>query len=219
MSTEPYPDVNGDESGIVPPQGGRPAEWPKKIRTLTASELDRLTIDSSGRFYWDGRLVNYEPPQPKQSEPKPSDATDRSAMEIIERAVYELDAHKSPERIEDAELPEPVAAQVQRDELRAVDFEQVRPADEAPPVPAVREPLEAVRTIGFPERVPLKMSGWQSIGAIIVVLGVAVGASGVGAYGLVVAHDWGCRIGLVKTYCPPPPAPPVRQPPRPDIPA
>jgi hypothetical protein len=218
MSTESYPDVSGDESGIVPPQGGRPAEWPKKIRTLTASELDRLTIDSSGRFYWDGHLVNYEPPLPKQSESKPADAGDRSAMEILDRAAYELDANKSPERIEGAELSEPVDTHVRRDELRAVDFDQVRPADEAPSAPGVREHTDTVRSIGFPDRVRLKMSGWQSIGAIIVVLGIAIGASGMGAYGLVVAHDWGCRIGMVKQYCPPAAMPAVR-PLRPDIPA
>ncbi len=67
MSTDQYPEVSDDDAGIVPPQSGRGAEWPKKIRTLTAAELDRLTIDAAGRFYWDGRLVNYEPPTP----PKP----------------------------------------------------------------------------------------------------------------------------------------------------
>ena len=60
MSTEPYPEVTGDESAIVPPQSVRSPEWPKKIRTLTATELDRLTIDSAGRFYWDNKLVNYD---------------------------------------------------------------------------------------------------------------------------------------------------------------
>ena len=204
----------------MPPQGGRPAEWPKKIRTLTAAELDRLTIDSSGRFYWDGQLVNYEPPQPKQSGSKTADAADRSAMEILDRAAYELDAHKSPDRIEGAELSEPVETHVHRDELRAVDFDQVRPAEVAPSVPVVREPSETVRSIRFPERVRLSMSGWQSIGAIIVVLAIAIGASGVAAYGFVVAHDWGCRIGLIKSCtAPPAPTPAVRQPPRPDIPA
>ena len=65
MSTDPYPEVSVDESGIVPPQSARPSEWPKKLRTLTAAELDRLTIDNSGRFYWDGKLVNYDT-EPKQ---------------------------------------------------------------------------------------------------------------------------------------------------------
>ena len=60
MSTDPYPEVSVDELGIVPPQGARASEWPKKLRTLTAAELDRLTIDNSGRFYWDGKLVSYE---------------------------------------------------------------------------------------------------------------------------------------------------------------
>ena len=68
---------------------------------LTAAELDRLTIDAAGRFYWDGRLVNYEPPVP----PKPPveekrvdnsmDALDRSAMELLDRAALELSDRKT----------------------------------------------------------------------------------------------------------------------------
>ena len=99
MSNEPYPEVTvtGDESAIVPPQSGRGPEWPKKIRTLTAAELDRLTIDSAGRFYWDNKLVNYElANKPNEPEQKSPDAADRSAMDIIDRAVHELGDHRKP---------------------------------------------------------------------------------------------------------------------------
>ena len=84
MSTDPYPEVSVDESGIVPPQGARASEWPKKLRTLTAAELDRLTIDNSGRFYWDGKLVNYDT-RTKQLTDQNSNSLDRS-MDIIDRA-------------------------------------------------------------------------------------------------------------------------------------
>ena len=42
-STEPYPEVNLDESGHEsrPTQQQGP-EWPKKIRTLTATEVNTL---------------------------------------------------------------------------------------------------------------------------------------------------------------------------------
>jgi len=220
MSTEPYPEVNGDdESGLVPPQGGRTPEWPKKIRTLTAAELDRLTIDSSGRFYWDGRLVNYEPPQTMEGERKPADTTDRSAMEMIERATYDLGEHKTPERIERAELPKPADVHAHRDALRAVDFDTAQPAEEPRAVAETPEPRTTVQSIHLPDRVRISLSLWQSLGVIIVVLAIMVGASGVAAYGLVVAHDWGCRIGVIKRYCPPAPAKPVVRPPRSDIPA
>ena len=107
MSADQYPEVSDDDAGIVPPQGGRGSEWPKKIRTLTAAELDRLTIDAAGRFYWDGRLVNYEPPTP----PKPRgrgkaggrpavDALDRSAMDILDRAALELSDRTPVEPLE-----------------------------------------------------------------------------------------------------------------------
>ncbi len=130
MSTEPYPEVTGDESAIVPPPERRGPEWPKKIRTLTATELDRLTIDSAGRFYWDNKLVNYEPPDsPTSSEPKSAEATERSAMEIIDRAVHDLGDRKTPPAIEGAELPpRPVRPSLARDreETAAVDLDVAR---------------------------------------------------------------------------------------------
>jgi hypothetical protein len=221
MSTDPYPEVSVDESGIVPPQSGRGAEWPKKIRTLTAAELDRLTIDSAGRFYWDGRLVNYEPPEDREPGSKPGETVDHSAMEIIERASYELDAHKVPEPIEGADLPQHMGTHVQRRGVAAVDLdvrsrdEEEAPATEMRPAQPMAQMAQPIR---MAERVRLKLSLWQSLGAIIVVLGIMVGASGVAAYGWVVAHDWSCRIGLVKSYCPAaPPTPALR--PRTDIPA
>ena len=220
MSTDPYPDVSGDESGIVPPQSGRNVEWPKKIRTLTAAELDRLTIDSAGRFYWDGKLVNYEPPDGQEPGSKTADAADRSAMEILDRAAYELDAHKVPEPIEGAELPKTADTHVHRSTAPAVEFDTARHDEVEPPAAAAPVTRTMAHVIRSTERVRLSLSFWQSLGALIVVLAIAIGASGVAAYGLVVAHDWTCRIGLVKRYCPPaPPTPALRQPPRTDIPA
>ena len=220
MSTDPYPDVNGDdESGIVPPQSGRTPEWPKKIRTLTAAELDRLTIDSAGRFYWDGRLVNYEPPRSKEAERKPGETADRSAMELIERATYDLNEQQAPEPIEGAELPRTVDVHAYRNRLRTVEFDLERPGAAARGGATTAEPTTTVQTIRLPDRVRVSLSLWQSLALFIVLLGIVVGASGVAAYGWVVAHDWGCRIGLVKSYCPPEPAKPAVRPPRTDIPA
>src|SRR3954452_3970762 len=107
MSTDPYPEVSVDESGIVPPQGARPSEWPKKLRTLTAAELDRLTIDNSGRFYWDGKLVNYDT-GPKQLTDKSADSLDRF-LAMVARASYELGARKTPATIE-GQLSEPAGS-------------------------------------------------------------------------------------------------------------
>jgi hypothetical protein len=218
MSTEPYPEVTGDESGIVPPQSSaRAPEWPKKIRTLTASELDRLTIDSAGRFYWDGQLVNYEPPKPLEPEPKASDESDRSAMEIIDRAVYALGDRKTPEPIEGAELPKTAGLHVrrEREELRVADLDEAQQSQEDAALAAVARALPIRAT----DRIRLSLSRWQSLGAIIVTLGIMIGATGVAAYGWVVAHDWGCRIGVIKSYCPTAPASPATRPPRSDIPA
>ena len=78
--TDQYPEVGGEDAGLVPPQDAK-ADWPKKIRTLTASELDRLTIDGLGRFYWDGKLVNYDA-HPSRIESKPVDL-DQHAMDLL----------------------------------------------------------------------------------------------------------------------------------------
>ena len=81
--------------GLVPPLGHK-GEWPKKIRTLTAVELDRLTIDGDGRFYWDGKLVNYVAPQQHQGpEIKP---VDLDALSILDRAAAELSGHKTEQQ-------------------------------------------------------------------------------------------------------------------------
>src|SRR4051812_8863539 len=107
MSTDTYPEVSVDESGIVPPQGGRPSEWPKKLRTLTAAELDRLTIDSSGRFYWDGKLVDYDTGT-KQAPAKTSDSL-KLSMDILDRATRDPGGRKSLTTIE-AHLFEPAGS-------------------------------------------------------------------------------------------------------------
>jgi hypothetical protein len=211
MSNEPYPEVTGDESAIVPPQGGRAPEWPKKIRTLTAAELDRLTIDSAGRFYWDNKLVNYElSPKPGELEQTSPHAADRSAMDIIDRAVQELGDHRKPSPIEGATLPK-----LGSGELQAVDLDAARQSADLAQLAQLESVISAVR---IPERLRLTLTRWQALGAVIVVLGIAIGATGVAAYGLVAAHDWACRIGAVSTHCPAPPAPPPRVP-RVDIPA
>jgi hypothetical protein len=227
--SDPYPDVTGDESGIVPPQSGRHPDWPKKIRTLTASELDRLTIDSSGRFYWDGKLVNYEPPQNKPSEhaeAKRAEPLDPSALEILDRAAYELGRNRAPEPADGAtpsSHDDPTAERRARAaDLSAVDLDVQRPVEPTSQTAAdaSAENQAAVPAIAprfqVPERVRIKLSFWQSLGAFIAVLGIAVGASGLAAYGLVAAHDWGCRVGVVKDYCP---STPAARPVRPDIPA
>ena len=137
-------------------------------------------------------------------------------MDIIDRAVYELGDHKAPEPIEGAELPKTAARMsiARRGSARgrsALDEVRRRPSRAA-----TRDRRTSIRTT---ERVRLSLSRWQSVGAIIVVLAIAIGATGVAAYGWVVAHDWGCRVGVIKSYCPPHRRRPATRPPRTDIPA
>jgi hypothetical protein len=212
-ATEPYPEVTGDESGIGPQQNRSP-EWPKKIRTLTATELDRLTIDSAGRFYWDGRLVNYEPPEGKESGKSAAPQTDRMPVEA-EPGTYSPDDHKAPEPIEGAEFDRETQSQAlaHRDE-HLHDLDDVR---------ATRtlhhgeiSDVVATPVVNIPDRVRLSLTGWQSIGAIIVVLCAMLISLGVAALGLATAHEWGCRTGVIQIQCP---AMPSGRPSRSDIPA
>jgi hypothetical protein len=199
MSTDSYPEVNVDESGIVPPQAARPAEWPKKLRTLTAAELDRLTIDNSGRFYWDGNLVNYDTGS-KQLTDKTPDSLDRS-MDILDRASLELGGRKTPETIE-GQLAEPAGSSA---EPGAVELDVHRAQGSSAAAPFFRG-----------EQTRVTLSRWQAFGAVIVVLAVAIGAFGMATYGYVAARDWGCRTGAFKDGCP---AVPEKAPQRADIPA
>lgn len=209
MSTESYPEVHDDESGIVPPQNARTSEWPKKLRTLTAAELDRLTIDNAGRFYWDGNLVNYDtgPKQIADKTDKTTESLDRS-MDILDRATYELGGARPPTTIE-GELADTTA---RSHEPGALDLEATRAVEAALQPDMLAEPL-AIRPA---EPARLRLTLWQALGAVIVVLGIAVGAAGMATYGYVAALEWGCKTGTVHKGCPaPPPAPPQR----PDIPA
>lgn len=199
MSTDPYPEVSGDESGIVPPQSGaRTSEWPKKLRTLTAAELDRLTIDNAGRFYWDGKLVNYDTGS-KLAADKTSDSLDRS-LDILDRASFELGGRKQPATIEGELAPTPAPS---------VDLDVARL--EA----SLMETVSAVRARSD-EQTSLKLSRGQTIGAVAAIVCIAIGAIGMATYGYVAWRDWSCKTGgASQSGCPALPSPP----PRPDIPA
>jgi hypothetical protein len=194
MSTEPYPEVSVDESGIVPPQAARPSEWPKKLRTLTAAELDRLTIDNSGRFYWDGKLVNYDTGT-KQLTDKTSSESLEQSMDLLDRATRDLAGHKSPATIE-GRLAEPAAFD---DEPGVVDLNVVRARGAAAVADALAPPPPASHTA---DHTRLRLSRGQTAGAVIVVLAIAIGAIGMATYGYVAARDWGCKTGAFQSGCP-----------------
>lgn len=208
MSTEQYPEVSGDESGIVPSQGARTPEWPKKIRTLTASELDRLTIDGNGRFYWDGKLVNYEPPLSGGPIGQSPEAREQSAMDIIDRAVHDLAEQQRPGPIEGASLPE-LRHSVAGFDMARLEQEVALPALAADPGPA-----QVIRTS---DQVHVTLSRLQTIAVVVALLAFVTGAIGVATYSYVAMRDWSCRIDSKQSNCP---IVPVAKPvPRPDIPA
>jgi hypothetical protein len=222
--TDHYPEVSVDESGLVPPQGSTRQEWPKKIRTLTAAELDRLTIDSVGRFYWDGTLVNYAGQGRYAADGKPAD---NEALDVLDRAAAELSGRHTQNPGDGAPPVEPVRATDEFDPQRASTAPEVTaiaPAgavSNAPMVEVRRDPpLAAAQPPVFvwPERVRVSLSFWQSLGLLLVILSLLAAAFGIAASGFVAAHDWGCRAGLVTRYCPAPPPGP-KEPVRPDIPA
>ena len=223
---EQYPEVSSEESGIVAPQDGPRAEWPKKIRMLSANELDRLTIDSAGRFYWDGKLVNYEALHQQRGEAPKVDPLDRNAFELLDRAALELSDRRDMHTTAPA-APHPTEPTRPASEIRAVDLDALAapPVEQAPQVtspahvvPAEHPALVAPTVRAPADKIRVSLSGWQSIGLILVILCLLVGTVSLAAHGWVAAHAWGCRIGVVAQYCPPPPPAPTT-PQRPDIPA
>jgi hypothetical protein len=210
--TDQYPEVSGEEAAIVPPQSAPKPEWPKKIRTLSAAELDRLTIDSNGRFYWDNQLVNYEPPQPPKADAPQSQTIDVDALALLDRAAIEVSDRKPSEP--GAEGDQAQAAKAS-DEVKAVDqFTPVVPAVDA-------RSLTPMQPVAIPahwptEKVRVSLSIWQSLAVLLLIASVIVGAIGLAAQGWVAVNEWGCRVGTQTAHCPPPPPAP---PPRPDIPA
>jgi len=208
MSTEPYPEVNVDESGIVPAQASRAPEWPKKIRTLTATELDRLTIDDTGRFYWDGKLVNYESRDHKSGSDKSSDSTHPST-DVSDRDPYSFDDSKSHEQGEgdehersDDTHSHAVAHRDDRfadlDDVRVVPHRAVHHHGDTA---AEMSDAYAAPGVQIPDRIRVSMTRWQKLGVLLVVLCFMIGALGVAAFGFIAVHDWGCRSGFIDSHC------------------
>ena len=48
----------------------------------------------------------------------------------------------------------------------------------------------------------LNLSGWQTLAAIMVAVGIAIGGLGAGVLGWTAYNDWACKIGWVAV-CPP----------------
>lgn len=220
MSIDQYSrHANDDESGLVPPQNTPPADWPRKIRSLSTDDLDRLTIDSAGRFYWDGQLVNYGFAKPDgqlidarelsslasphkettttggtpMADPASSKPTD-STLDAIAEAL----AAATPVR---EETPTVVAA------APAAAAPTAAPAASAEPAPvAPREPITVTVPVAQGPR-RFRLSFFQSIGALLGVLSLLLAAAGLAASGFATAHEYGCRAGFVTAYCPPKPAP------------
>jgi hypothetical protein len=218
--TDQYPEVGADDTTLVPPQGAAKSEWPKKIRTLTAAELDRLTIDAMGRFYWDGKLVNYDS-HPSRLD-RPVDL-DQRAMELLDQTARELsDPHAPALAGEPMPAPEPASEPAPEPgavtELAATPQDSLTPSVPAqPPAPVmdVRRPEVLVHSPAETKRV--KFTALQSIGIAFAVIGLLAAAGGLALSSLVAANEWACKVGYVKSYCPPPPEAP-KPPARPDIP-
>jgi hypothetical protein len=193
MSSDQYSELGAGNPPIAPSQDEAPPEWPKKIRTLTASELDRLTIDGKGRFYWDGKLVNYE-------------TTPRSGHAINTADGSDLDgsAINLSNGADAADLTN------QLDRTLAIGHASQR--TNAWPAGL------AAATVAFPERVHIKLTLWQMLGVVVVVFCLLTGTLGVAMFGFVTTVDWGCRNKLIERFCPAP-SPEPRPAQRPDIPA
>jgi hypothetical protein len=226
MST-PYPEVKADESGLVPAHPTLRSEWPKKLRALTQQDLDRLTIDQDGRFYWDGKLVTASTTLSGQSA---SAENSEKALEMLDRAAIEIAGRKPgpetpPAPAKPAPDIKPSAASSVSEPTKPVEAPKVEaPKVEAPKVvEASKSSAKAVRTervqlrtsprTSVEGRIRLSLSALQSLGGFLVSLALLVGAVGLTATGWAAAHEWTCRLGMIAgKYCPADmaPKPPMR---------
>jgi hypothetical protein len=191
-STEPYPEAptTGDESGIGPQQSNRGPDWPKKIRTLTATALDRLTTDRT----------------PVEAEPSVYGNEDHKTPDPIEGADLDRPVEGQSQAI------------AHRDEhLHELDDVRATRTLHHSAMSGEFSDVVAAPVVNIPDRMRISMTRWQSFGAIIVVLCALLVSLGVAALGLATAHEWGCRTGVIQIQCPMTPG--GRPSPRTDIPA
>jgi hypothetical protein len=213
MSMDQYSrHADDDESGLVPPQGTQPADRPRKIRSLSTDDLDRLTIDSAGRFYWDGQLVNYGFAKPdgqlldarelsSLASPHKETTTGGTAMAD---PVSPTSKDSTLDALADALAATPAPTEAPTIVVAAPAAPT--PAPSVEPAPAVRRETDVVVAVTDKPR-RFKLSAWQSIGAFFAVLSLLLAAAGLAASGFASAHEWSCRAGFVTAYCPPKPAP------------
>jgi hypothetical protein len=225
MSIDQYSrHANDDESGLVPAQTTPSADRPGQIRSLSTDDLDRLTIDSAGRFYWDGQLVNYGFAKPdgqlidarelsSLASPHQETTTGGNPMadpapptkDATLDAIAEALAAATP--VKDEPPTVVVAAPTAAAPAAVTPAPSVAPA--APREPIAREPMSLpVPVAAGPRR--FRLSFFQSLGALLSVLSLLLAGAGLAASGFAAAHEYCCRAGLVTAYCPPKPVAPAR---------
>jgi len=200
MST-PYPEIKADESGLVPSQPTLRSEWPKKLRALTQQDLDRLTIDQEGRFYWDGKLVTAT----TTLSGKGADDPEPKALEMLDRAAIEIAGHKAapdvpPQSVKAVAEVKPVETGLPSVPTKPTEV----PKQVATAVRAARiERPSSARRTNVEGKIRLSLSALQSLGGMLVTLALLVAATGLTAGGWAAAHEWSCRLAVISAkYCP-----------------
>jgi hypothetical protein len=54
----------------------------------------------------------------------------------------------------------------------------------------------------FDDQFRLSLTRWQSAGAAVAIVALAISACGLATHTWMTAHDWSCRTGLATKYCP-----------------
>jgi hypothetical protein len=198
MST-PYPEIKADESGLVPSQPTVRSEWPKKLRALTQQDLDRLTIDQDGRFYWDGKPVTSATTHSANA--FAAESVEPKALEMLDRAALEIAGRKPGAAEPPKGTPDVSAGE------RAKAVTETKPAALPTPaqvtVPATRVTLGPARKTSIDGRIRIRLTAMQSFGAFIVAVALIVSAIGLAATGWAAAHDWSCQLGWIPAkVCP-----------------
>jgi hypothetical protein len=169
----------------------------------TLANFERAAIEMAGR------VPASPPPEPKP--PQVSKPPAAMSPDIKVTAAQRIDPPKTP----GPKAPRPKAGfkLVEQFDLTEVPFSAAPMATPPPTAPALRP--SSIRPM-FDDTFRLTFSTGQSIVVAIAIALIMLGAFGMATYSSIVAHDWGCRVGLVEKYCPVVPEP--KPLPRPEIP-
>lgn len=159
-----------------------------------------------------------EPPPPEEAD---TNESRREVFNLIPPRAETLEKYQRPELVTPIELPEPEPSPPAATPVPAAPVETGRNVHPAGAMDLARLSIDNDGRLywdGKPVEVRrrIAMSRGQIMGATLIGVFVVISGLGAAIHGSAVAHEWGCRLGWLTSYCGPAAPTPA---PRADIPA